>query len=87
MTSSTTEKNILEDIDLLLIDEAHEISNVATDVFTLKNYLNDFQNSIAAFSKYKNTIKVLDEKITNILNFKKNMEIHLKPLLYQFHGK
>ena len=29
-------KNILEDIDLLLIDEAHEISNVATDVFTLE---------------------------------------------------
>ena len=36
MTSSTTEKSILEDIDLLVIDEAHEILNVATDVFTNK---------------------------------------------------
>ena len=83
MTSSTTEKNILEDIDLLLIDEAHEISNVATDVFTLKNYLNDFQNSIAAFSKYKNTIKVLDEKITNILKTFINFEEKINGLNYE----
>ena len=57
MTSSTTEKSILEDIDLLLIDEAHEIANVATDVFTQKNYLSEFEDNLKSFSNYEDKIK------------------------------
>ena len=83
MTSSTTEKNILEDIDLLLIDEAHEISNVATDVFTLKNYLTDFQNNIAALSKVKNSIKHLDEKNIDIHKIFINFEEKINDLNHE----
>ena len=65
MTSSTTEKSILEDIDLLLIDEAHEIANVATDVFTQKNYLSDFGDNLKTFFSYENKINTPSNSNSN----------------------
>ena len=73
MTSSTTEKSILEDIDLLVIDEAHEILNVATDVFTNKNYFFDFENNFNSILKYESKIENISLDNKRIIDIFKNV--------------
>ena len=78
MTSSTTEKSILEDIDLLVIDEAHEILNVATDVFTNKNYFFDFENNFNSILKYESKIENISLDNKRIIDIFKNIKIELE---------
>ena len=62
MSTSFTDRSLLKDSDYLVIDEAHELLNVATDSFTKRVNLNIILNLNKAINSY---IKKIDSKDLN----------------------
>ena len=62
MSTSFTDRSLLKDSDYLVIDEAHELLNVATDSFTKRVNLNTLLNLNKAINSY---IKKIDSKDLN----------------------
>tara|TARA_B100001029_G_scaffold144204_1_gene124181 strand:- start:12522 stop:15218 length:2697 start_codon:yes stop_codon:yes gene_type:complete len=62
MSTSFTDRSLLKDSDYLVIDEAHELLNVATDSFTKRVNLNTILNLNKAINSY---IKKIDSKDLN----------------------
>ena len=57
MSTSVTDRSLLKDINYLIIDEAHEIQNVATDAFTKKVRINTFLSLNKSIKNYLDSIK------------------------------
>ena len=67
MSTSFTDRSLLKDSDYLVIDEAHELLNVATDSFTKRVNLNTILNLNKSINSYINKIDSKDLNEDNIL--------------------
>ena len=56
MSTSISDRSLLKDISYLVIDEAHEIQNVATDAFTKRVNINTLLNLNKSISNYLDSL-------------------------------